>query len=521
MPLAVLLLLALVLMPLSAAAKSTPYSLAPAPFSGQMPDGWVTKKQTAHLTTFHAPAGTAEAEASVWIRVAPMVQQPEWTIEDYLEDIQRANAKLDGVLWAPVESQRAQGGREVLILPGSWSHKTSVGAMTRWRAVFVFVEFPDYVVIGQYSAPQAYFERLNDGFDVIWGSLTYGAATARGPGASSKPTGGASPVVTGRMPFTFESPAYAGEMPEGWVARRTGEVLTIEGKPGTEPYEMTIRLSFYDKREHTLEGLASSVRAALADLPAADLTEPGLRQTEEGRPARAVVVDYQGQDSSKRTTAFRQVAAVVEHDGHLVVLTYAGPAALHDKYAGAFEMVGSTLRATKAGRAGTNAAAPTPKSAGSQAGMKVMRDDKFGFAYEIPATWTYRVNANKDYVVEGPKGTDAYELSVILQFVTKAANKGSSATAQAQSLVEQIQGAPNGVIKSHDLLQVAGQEAPFFVATYTAKNSTGVAMPFAHTQLVLDHGAYYYLISYSGPAPIYEKYLSVFQHLVETFTFVR
>lgn len=90
MPLAVLVLLALVSMPLSAAAKSTPYSLAPAPFSGQMPDGWVTKKQTAHLTTFHAPAGTAEAEASVWIRVAPMVQQPEWTIEDYLEDLQRA-----------------------------------------------------------------------------------------------------------------------------------------------------------------------------------------------------------------------------------------------------------------------------------------------------------------------------------------------------------------------------------------------------------------------------------------------
>jgi len=166
-------------------------------------------------------------------------------------------------------------------------------------------------------------------------------------------------------------------------------------------------------------------------------------------------------------------------------------------------------------------AAPAPKAAGSQAGMKVMRDDKFGFAYEIPAAWTYRVNANKDYVVEGPKGTDAYELSVVLQFVTKAANKGSSATAQAQGLVEQIQGAPNGVIKSHDLLQVAGQEAPFFVATYTAKNSAGVAMPFAHTQLVIDHGAYYYLISYSGPAPIYEKYLSVFQHLVETFTFVR
>lgn len=165
----------------------------------------------------------------------------------------------------------------------------------------------------------------------------------------------------------------------------------------------------------------------------------------------------------------------------------------------------------------TQAARPAVK----QPAVKLMRDDTFGFAFEIPATWTYRVNPNKDYVVEGPKGTDAYELSVILQFVTKAANKGSSATAQAQALVEQIQGAPNGAIKSSDMLKMAGQEAPYFVATYAAKNSAGVATSFAHTQLVLDHGAYYYLISYSGPAPIYEKYLGVFQRLVETFAFTR
>lgn len=190
-----------------------------------------------------------------------------------------------------------------------------------------------------------------------------------------------------------------------------------------------------------------------------------------------------------------------------------------------------------AAAAGEDAAAPPPATmatreaapvadqkapaAAATPAMKLMRDDKFGFTYEMPTTWTYRVNPNKDYVVEGPKGTDAYELSIILQFVTKSTNKGSSATAQAQALVEQIQGAPNGAIKSSDMLKMAGQEGPYFVATYTAKNSTGAAVPFAHAQVVLDHGPYYYLISYSGPGPIYEKYLNVFQHLVETFTFTK
>lgn len=164
---------------------------------------------------------------------------------------------------------------------------------------------------------------------------------------------------------------------------------------------------------------------------------------------------------------------------------------------------------------------PQTKAAAPQAAMKRIKEDTFGITYEIPAAWAWRVNQNKDYVIEGPKGTEAYELSIILQFIAKSANPGSSATAQAQALVEQIKGAPNGVIKSADMLTMSGQEAPYFIATYTAANSAGVKTPFAHTQIVLDHDAYYYLISYSGPAPIYEKNLGVFEHLVATFQFTR
>ncbi|MGE3492280.1 MAG: hypothetical protein AB7N29_19920 [Vicinamibacterales bacterium] len=342
MPLAVALMLALATVAWPAAAATTRYSLAPAPFSGQMPDGWTTKKQTAHLTTFHAPAGTAEAEVSVWIRIAPMVQQPDWAIEDYLQDLQRANAKLAGIEWGPVESSRTASGHEILILPGTWSHRTSVGAQTQWRGVFLFVEFPDYVVIGQYSAPRAYFDRLIGGFEVIWSSLTYGAATAGTP----PPSGSKPPAAAGRTTFTVASPPYTGDMPQGWVARRSDDVVTIEGAPGTEPYEMTIRVSFHDKRQ-ALDGMAASIRAALADLPNAQVMVTGLTQTEEGRPARAVVVDYNGKDSSNRAVPFRQVVAIVEHERHTVVLSYAGPSALHDKYAAAFEMVGSSLRARR------------------------------------------------------------------------------------------------------------------------------------------------------------------------------
>ncbi|MFA5907243.1 MAG: hypothetical protein WC815_00545 [Vicinamibacterales bacterium] len=520
MPFAFLLILTLLTVPLAMPAghlgrsegKTTPYSLAPAPFSGQMPDGWVSKKQSAQTTIFSAPAGTAEAEASIWIRLAPLVSQPDWGIDDYVADVQRANAKLAGIEWGAVDRKQTDDGRAIRVLTGGWSSTTTAGATTRARALFIFAEFPDYMAVGQYSAPQAFFDRLSSGFDVIWNSLTYGGTSvAAAPPASGR-----------RTAFTIESPAYAGEMPEGWVTRRSDNVTVIEGAKGTEAYEMTIRLSFFDKAQNTLEGMASSVRATLLELPGSTVHPADLKATSEGRPARALVADYTGKDSSNRSGPFRQVLAIVQYDDHLVVLGYSGPASLHDKYAAAYEMVGSTLQARRSSTASRTAGQPKAQAPTVTAGTtKQFSDATFGIAFELPATWTYRVNAAKDYVIEGPKGTEAYELSVVLQFVTKAANPKSSATAQAQKLVDQIKGAPNGVIKTSEMLTIGGQEAPYFVATYTAADSTGAKTPFAHTQIVIDHGAYYYLVSYSGPAKIYEKYTSAFEGMVGTFRFTR
>jgi hypothetical protein len=171
------------------------------------------------------------------------------------------------------------------------------------------------------------------------------------------------------------------------------------------------------------------------------------------------------------------------------------------------------------------AAAPAARPRGSSpaptaaAATKRFRDETFGIELELPSAWGSRLTPSKDYILEGAKGTDAFELSVIIQFVTKSTNPGSSAVAQAKKVAGQIEGAPNGAIKTRDTLSMAGQEAPYFVATYTASDSRGVATAFAHTQIVLDHGAYYYLISYSGPQPIYQKYLGTFQEMVGSFRF--
>jgi len=170
----------------------------------------------------------------------------------------------------------------------------------------------------------------------------------------------------------------------------------------------------------------------------------------------------------------------------------------------------------------TSSASPSTRQAPATpapTALKQFRDERFGFTLELPETWAYRVTPNKDYLFEGPRGTDAFEVSVILQFVVKSANPGSSAAAQLDGVAADLARAVNAVIKTRDAVSVGGQPAPFITITYTAQNSAGDAVPFAHTQIVADHGAYYYLISYSAPTAIYQEYLSVFQHAIESLAF--
>ena len=199
----------------------------------------------------------------------------------------------------------------------------------------------------------------------------------------------------------------------------------------------------------------------------------------------------------------------------MVAFTVALLAASEAQYVAAAASLSDETIATSFASSSPRQAPVTP----APTAMKQFRDEKFGFTLELPDTWAYRVTPNKDYLFEGPQGTDAFEVSVILQFVAKSANPQSSAAAQLEGVAADLVRAANAEIKTRDAVSVGGQPAPFVTTTYTAQNSAGEAVPFAHTQIVVDHGDYYYLISYSAPTAIYQKFLSVFQHAVESFAF--
>ncbi len=147
------------------------------------------------------------------------------------------------------------------------------------------------------------------------------------------------------------------------------------------------------------------------------------------------------------------------------------------------------------------------------------RELQFDFSFEVPSDWNITLTPKKDYMVEGPKGSDAFEIPIVIQIVKKSENPGSSAGAQLESSRKLLMAAPEVAIKQQGTLTVAGKEVPCFIAAYKASTSQGSAAVFSHLQVVIDQGDYYYWVSYSAPVPVYEKYRLVAEHFLNSFQF--
>ena len=327
--------------------RTTAFSLAPAPFSGEVPEGWTGTKVSPVLYVFRGPAGTGAYESGVHVELAPKATFPGKTIDEMLALEQAAILRFKDGAVLGADTGRTVDGRALRVLQSAYACPTSAGVETMCQRLTGLVEYPDYFVYVKYVAPQASFGDFSYAYEVVGNSLTYGlnrSAPVPPPDpAAAGPTIPA-PRPGGGQPFTIDSPPYGGEMPQGWVSHRTNDgVYIIEGDKGTEAYEMTIRLAFYPKAGASVDATGESVRVALQKLPGAQVEQTPDRQTSDGRAVRAYVANYVGKYSNGAETPFRQLAAVVEYRNHLVMLSYVGPAALFDKYMSAFEMVGSSL----------------------------------------------------------------------------------------------------------------------------------------------------------------------------------
>ncbi|MCB2189734.1 MAG: hypothetical protein KQJ78_25240 [Deltaproteobacteria bacterium] len=163
---------------------------------------------------------------------------------------------------------------------------------------------------------------------------------------------------------------------------------------------------------------------------------------------------------------------------------------------------------------GAPAAAET-YNASTQVNRLVMEDD---FNFEVPLSWKSQKQKDGSWAVSAPPDTDAFETVIIIQ---KIPGRGTSLSLEVQKLIRQIKAAPDGKVVKQELTKFGNLEAPFILATYTTNDTKGARETFGHVQVILEHGGNFYLISYSGPAKIYAKYLDIFENIMKTWTFRR
>lgn len=167
---------------------------------------------------------------------------------------------------------------------------------------------------------------------------------------------------------------------------------------------------------------------------------------------------------------------------------------------------------------GDNSAKTDAKQPADTTPFKTFQDKQFGFAFELPQTWNFQVaQGSGDYIFTGPEETGESAITIVLQIIDTRMGQMTDLKTQMFDLVNQVSQFPEAVVIKKDQIEVANQDAPFFIATYSIENKMKQAVTYGHTQLGIIQQPYFLLISYSAPRDIYQNNVDTFQHMVDTF----
>lgn len=168
------------------------------------------------------------------------------------------------------------------------------------------------------------------------------------------------------------------------------------------------------------------------------------------------------------------------------------------------------------------APAPTPAPAAGRAAGRATREfsiDGTPIHGEMPADWQARKTESGTIVFEGQEGTEAYQMSVELEVHPKAELANTSLDDLAGLVATNLsrrQAAEVQTPKPSETDQ--GEPARLIAANYEVPARQG-AVPFGHVSVVIDYPQFFVILSYYGPATLYEKYAGEFQLIGESLRY--
>lgn len=156
--------------------------------------------------------------------------------------------------------------------------------------------------------------------------------------------------------------------------------------------------------------------------------------------------------------------------------------------------------------------------AGAQAGMAQdvtfrTYKDVAGFSCEFPSDWDFDQARNFDRIFTSAKAPDA---TIIIQVIEQAKAAEKTVAGQLEALKQQLLRAPDGRILNEGTAPIAGQQAPFLIAGYTALDTADTQRAFRHIQMVVTTPRAFLLMSYSAPDESFDRDMRVFQNCSAT-----
>ena len=133
------------------------FSLDNAPFAGEMPADWATRKTDSGAIIFEGQKGTEAYEATVELQVVPRSELPGRTISDIGGALQKTIGGRPGAQVGPPEPHE-EGGLRGVVVRGSYNGKTAAGAASTMQQISIGVEYPEWFTILSYYAPEQYFQ---------------------------------------------------------------------------------------------------------------------------------------------------------------------------------------------------------------------------------------------------------------------------------------------------------------------------------------------------------------------------
>ncbi len=143
--------------------------------------------------------------------------------------------------------------------------------------------------------------------------------------------------------------------------------------------------------------------------------------------------------------------------------------------------------------------------------------DNSGFSCEFPSDWDFQQAENTDRVFSGLNGT-ARDATIIVQVIDRAKTSEKTAKAQLAVLKAQLLDIRDGRILKEGEAPIAGQQAPFVIASYKTTDTGGKLRTFNHIQMVVTAPRLFLLMSYSAPDGVFEEYMKVFENCSATLS---